>query len=267
MMQDPSHTPASDQHLLIRIGHSTLALLTHDGRQVSDYVESPTKNGISTAANLREWLKSQPLLSASYAQVRTLVLAPTLLVPTDEFDSSEADVLYKYTFSGHDRDTVLHNVLPDHHAVVVFGIEKDLSTVVSDHFSTCQWQPVCQPVWQRFVKRQQPSRERQRLHVYFHDGLADVFSFNGSHFRFHNSFPASHAKDALYYVLNAFTQQGLKATRDEVMILGSVANRKWLVQQLETYVGHVVEAEMPAIQPDTSQWPSMPADLIFSISQ
>lgn len=265
-MQESSHTP--NQRLLIRIGQSTLALLTHDGHQVFDYEETEMRSGVSTAANLREWLKSQPLLSGSYSNVGILLHTPTLLVPTDEFDSSDSEALYKYTFSHHDHDEVRHLVLPTLHAVVVFGIDKDLLTVVTDHFTACQWQPVCLSVWQRFGKRTlQPNREQQRLHVYFHDGHADVFSFNGSHFKFSNIFAVTHAKDALYYVLNAFTQQGMKATRDEVMVVGHMANKKWLVQQLETYVGRVSVPELSATQPDTSQWPTMPADLVFSLSQ
>lgn len=265
-MQESTNTP--NQRLIVRIGQSTLALLTYDGHQVCQYEETEMRSGVSTAANLREWLKSQPLLAGTYSNVGILLHTPTLLVPTDEFDSSDAESLYKYTFSHHDHDEVRHLVLPQHHAVVVFGIEKDLLTVVTDHFADAQWQPVCLSVWQRFGKRGlQPGREQQRLHVYFHDGHADVFSFNGSHFKFCNSFLATHAKDALYYVLNAFTQQGMKATRDEVMVVGHVANKKWLVQQLETYVGRVSVPELPATQPDTSQWPTMPADLVFSLSQ
>lgn len=266
MMQEPSHS-ITNQRLLIRIGHSSLSLLTYDGHQVSHYAEAEMRSGMSVAANLRDWIKSQPLLTDRASDVTILLQTPNLLVPSDEFGTDEAAVLYRYTFSGHDHDRVDHIVLPDHHAVVVFGIDKDLGTVVTDHFGNCQWQPVCLSVWQRMGKRGSHDREHQRLHVYFHDGLADVFSFSGSHFKFCNAFTASHANDTLYYILNAFTQQGMRSTRDEVMILGQVSNKKWLVQQLESYVGRVIVPEQTAIQPDTSQWPSMPTDLIYAISK
>ena len=222
------------------------------------------KSGVSVAANLRKWLKSQPLLSASYDETEILLFSPTLLLPDDDFEPSDAEVLYKYTFSAHDRDIVRHCVLPDQHAVVVFGIDKDLYMVVADHFATCHWMPVCLPVWRHFGKRnREHDRSHSRLHVYLHDGYADVFSFSGSHFKFSNSFAATHAKDALYYVLNAFTQQGMKASRDEVMVLGSMANKRWLVQQLQTYVKSVNEPELPVLDTNSPHPSSIPTDLIL----
>ena len=263
MQESPQ--PASQQ-LVIRIGQSTLALLLHDGHQIAHYEETVMRSGISTAANLRDWLKAQPLLMAPHATTTILLHTPTLIVPLDEFDTADTNALYTYTFSGHDRDVVTHTVLNDRHAVVVFGIDKDLDTVLTDQYGSCRWLPVCLPVWRRMGGRGGHHRERQRLHVYFHDGQADVFSFNGSHFKFSNQFPATHAKDALYYVLNAFTQQGMKATRDEVVVLGALPNRKWFVEQLGQYVGSVTVPELSTTQPDTSAWPTMPADLIFAIN-
>ena len=92
-----------------------------------------------------------------------------------------------------------------------------------------------------------------------------MFSFNGSHFKFSNTFEATHAKDVLYYVLNAFTQQGMKASRDEVVVLGSMTNKQWLTQQMAAYVGQVTVPDMQALTPDASQYPTMPPDLVFSI--
>ena len=257
-MQETSHISDNDQRLVIRIGRTAIAFLTLQGQQVADYEETEMKGGISVAANLREWLKSHPQLSAAHDQADILLLSPTLLVPSDEFDAEDAAPLYKYTFTGHDRDMVAHQAIAGHHAVVVFGIDKDLHTVLSDTFATCRWQPVCLPVWRHEGKqRGKDEKNSKRLYVYLHDGQADLFSFNGSHFKFSNTFEATHAKDVLYYVLNAFTQQGMKASRDEVVVLGSMTNKQWLTQQMATYVGQVTV-------PDMSD-PTMPLDLVFSI--
>ncbi|MBO4659712.1 MAG: DUF3822 family protein [Prevotella sp.] len=265
-MQETSHIPGTGQRLIIRIGQSTIALLTINEQHAVNYEETEMKGGISVAANVREWLKAHSQLTDSHDQTDILLHTPTLLEPYDEFDAADADMLYKYTFTGHDRDVVNHHELSGLHAVAVFGIDKDLHMVMADHFATCRWFPVCLPVWQH-EGNNKDNRSRKRLHVYLHDGHADVFSFNGRLFMFSNSFVATHAKDVLYYVLNAFTQQGMKASRDEVVVLGSMANKQWLVQQLETYVGKVSVAEVPALLPDAPSLPPMPEDLILLTSQ
>ena len=137
-MQETSHISDNDQHLVIRIGRTSIAFLTLQGQQVANYEETEMKGGISAAANLREWLKSHPQLTASYDQADILLLSPTLLVPSDEFDAEDAAPLYRYTFTGHDRDVVVHQAVAGLHAIVVFGIDKDLHTVLADTFATCR---------------------------------------------------------------------------------------------------------------------------------
>ena len=123
------------------------------------------------------------------------------------------------------------------------AIEKDIQTVLSDHARRCTYLPVCLPVWEHYGRSS--SITRQRLHGYFHDGKIDIFSTSGNRFKFCNAFSATHSHDTLYYLLNAFTQLGLKPTRDEVVLLGSVAHQQWIADHLGKYVEHIVVEPLP----------------------
>ncbi len=242
--------------LIIRIGMDSLTVLTNDGQQTT----MDMKSGISISANLREAFKTLPLLSKNYERATIMVDAMTLLIPEEEFHDADSDILFSHAFSGHESDVKEHYTMADLHAVALFGFDKDLLTVIHDHFTATTFIPVCAPLWEHFAR--QTSQSRQRLYGYFHDGKLDIFCFAKNRFKFSNSFSATHAHDTLYYLLNAFSQLGMKADRDEISLIGSTPHKLWICNNLKTYVQRVVDDEADSLDlPLLRRFPAMPIDL------
>ncbi len=246
--------------ILFRIGNSTISFLPLETDGPShDYISLDIKGGMSVSANLREAFKTHPQLSTPYDKAQVLVDTSTILIPEDEFAKDEASILFDHTLSGHLNEPKLHCVLGNHRAVAVFAVNKDIQTVMADHFKEVVYQPVGLPVWQ--LCSPHTDLARQRLYGYFHDSKVDVFCLNGHRFKFSNTFSAVHSHDALYYLLYAFRELGLKADRDEVALLGSTPHMKWIEDNLKQYVGRTLKEEEAVGSIQETAWPQMPLDM------
>lgn len=264
LMQTQS-TRRGQEILFARLSQNSFAFLAQViGQDKQQSTTFDTKSGISISANLREAFQSVPLLQSTYNQAVILVDTATLLVPEEEFHEEDIDLMFAHALSGHEHETKKCVTLPGLHAVVVFSIAKDIITILSDHFSNYQILPLCHPVWQH-VSRQSDYIGRQRLNAYFHDGKVDIFCISKNRFKFCNTFGATYEHDALYYLLNTFTQLGFQASRDEFVIMGDTPHKKWIVENLKHYVSQVTEPDIPASAPDANH--SYPYDLTLLSTQ
>ena len=194
-----------------------------------------TNNGISVAANLREAFTSSELLQSGYQRTLVLTDTPVLLIPIDEYDAQQQETLYHHTFTGLKNAAVEAYVIPWAHAVAVFGVNKDLKTVLEDHFADIRFMPAGHPVWQHLFKNGAGSI-RKRLYAYFQGAYMEVFCFHQNRFRFYNRFPAEHAHDALYYLLYTWKQLAYDADSDELYMVGDMVHKDWLMEKLHQYL-------------------------------
>ena len=242
------HSKKQSPSLVIRLGRSAQTFLAHDASTGSDETAIHEMNiGISVPANLREAFRKQAILGRNYASVTVLADVPVLVVPDEEFAEADSSIIYRHTFSGHDHDVMRHCTMERLHAVALFGLEKDLLTVMDDHFPAATFMPVCLPVWEHYCRHAEVAH--QRLYGYFHDDKLNVFAFAKGRMKFCNAFSATHAHDALFYLLSVFTQLGLKADRDEVVLLGSTPQQQWISDNLQGYVRRVDRSGMLADSP------------------
>ncbi len=254
----------NNRQLIIRVSRASLTFSTtsHDEVVFERYA---LKNSISMAANLREALRTVPLLQEPYSHVVVIVDSPVLLVATDQFQEEEQDSIYRYTFTGQEQQSILHYVVPDLNAVAIFSIHKDLRTVLTDQYgATLRLQPVMVSIWNHLYQKSFTG-PRQKLYGYFHDHQLDVFAFGQNRFKFSNSFPvSSNPNDALYYLLSVWKQLGLDAGEDELHLCGDIAEREQLAEEARRYVKRVFitnpSGEFNRAQ--VSQIPGMPYDLM-----
>ena len=175
------------QRLVVRVSRGSISFSVADGLEVT-FERYAIKSSISLAANMREALRTVSLLHQSFERVTVMVASPVMLMPSDLYDKTEVEPLYRYTFSQTEQQAVLSHVLPELNAVAVFGIHKDLRTVLTDSFGTAvHFRPAMASVWRHFYQRSFTG-PRNKLYTYFHDQHVEVFSFVQNRFRFCNSY-------------------------------------------------------------------------------
>lgn len=226
------------KRLIIRVSSGNLSFSTTDGSQVI-FERYPVKSSISMAANMREALRTAPLLQEQYERVLVMVDSPVLMVPADLYQEEEQTALYRYTFSRHEGLSVTSHVLPQLNVVVLFSIQRDLLQVLSDHYPQLRLQPATSSVWCH-LHQKSFTGPRQKLYGYFHDHQLEILSFTQNRFKFYNAYPIGNTPhDALYYLLSVWKQLSMNPREDELHLCGDLPEREQLTEEARQYVKRV----------------------------
>ena len=256
--------------ITIRIGRSSLSFTMLDATNtVQPIVYEPyvVKAGITTAVNLREAFKSDFLIDTDVNRADVLLDTPQLLVPIEQFEEGDIKTLFDHAFPARQGQCIMgYNVLPDLSAVCIFAINKDLYNVINDQYDHVQYIQAMTPVW-RHLHQRSFTGHRNKLYGYFHGKHLDLFSFQQNRFKFCNSFEASHAYDALYFLLYVWKQLHLEAEHDELHIVGDIPEQAWLIQELKRYLrnAYVINPMSDFHQSPVTKIAGMPYDLMTLI--
>ncbi len=257
--------------MTIRIGKKTLSFTLLDATSKERpviYEPYIVKGGVSMAANLREAFKTADLMSVDTRRAQVLLDTPCALVPIELFDEKDVVAIYNHAFPANEEELriVLYNVLPDLKAVCLFAVNKDLHGVLCDQFDEIQFIQSMTPVW-RHLHQRSFTGHRNKLYGCFHSKRLDLFSFQQNRFKFCNSFEASHAYDALYFLLYVWKQLHLEAEHDELHIVGEIPEQEWLLQELKRYLqkAYVISPEADFLQAPATKVQGLPYDLMTLI--
>lgn len=248
--------------LTIRISTNALSFSAQQADGTIAYEPYHVKSGVSIAANLRQAFSESELLASGYKSVLVLMDAPVLLIPIEEYQQETVEVLYTTAYKADHSSTVLHSVLPDVNAVAAFSMNKDLRLVLDDNFNDVAIIPLMQPVW-KWLYRRSFDGTRRKLYAYLHDRKMELFSFRQNRLSFCNTFEATHAADAAYYLLAAWQQLGFKADADALHLVGSHAEKEALKNMVSEYIPNIQEltASTEFADAPSLQHPDMPFDL------
>jgi hypothetical protein len=264
MQETDTNTNKKQTALTVRISSTLLFAMPDLSRDEKVFFRPyPVRNGISVSTNLREAFKTEAFLKYDYERVNVMIDTPTLMVPIEEFNEDDNETIYNHTFQGHKQDHILFNVIPDLNAVVLYPINKDIKLVLSDHFSNIRFMNVMHPVWSYLHKRSFTG-QRRKLYAYFHDRCVDVFAFRQNRFIFTNRFDATHAHDALYYILYTWKQMGLNNEDDELYTVGDIPNKEWIIERLRTYLqrAYVINPTADFNRAPATMIDNMPYDML-----
>lgn len=225
------------QQLTIRVGRGTLSFsMPADNGQDILFEPYVVKSGVSMAANLREAFKQSDLLQEPLpARCRVLTDGDVLMVPVEMFSEDTMEDMHHHAFPNGEQDVILYNVLPDLNAVAVFSVNRDLRTVVDDHFHNVRFIAALSPVW-RHMHQRSFTGTRYKLYGYFHEKRLDIFSFQQNRFKFCNTFEANRGHDSLYFLLYVWKQLRLQPEYDELHIVGDIPEKDWLLAELKKFV-------------------------------
>ena len=259
-----------NRKLIIRIGRNTLSFTLPDPadkEQPLRHEPYVVKGGISMAANLREALKTATLPSENVKRVQVVIDTPSMLVPIEQFEEETINDLYTFTFApSQEPRKILFNVLPDLKAVCLFPINKDLYGVINDRYDDVQFIHALAPIW-RHMHQRSFTGHFNKLYASFLGRQLCLFAFQQNRFKFCNTFDASHAQDALYFIMYVWKQLRMDAFRDELHLSGEVPEEKQLMQELKQYLQKVYLSNPAAEfnQAPATKVKGMPYDLMTLI--
>ena len=232
-----------NRKLIMRIGRNTLSFTLPDPADKERplrYEPYVVKGGISMAANLREALKTATLPSVDVKRVQVVLDTPAMLVPIEQFEEETINDLYTYTFApSQEPRKILFNVLPDLKTVCLFPINKDLYVVINDRYDDVQFIHALAPVW-RHMHQRSFTGHFNKLYASFLGGRQlCLFAFQQNRFKFCNTFEATHAQDALYFIVYVWKQLRMDVLHDELYLSGEVPEEEKLLKELKMYLQKV----------------------------
>lgn len=197
---------------------------------------------MSLSANLREAFKEQSYLNAHFTKAVLMLNTPVVLIPREDFEETEdfdKEAMYSCVMTGHKGEEKILREMPQFEAMALYAVNKDLKMVVGDNCERVDVTSIMLPMWEHLYKRYYQNGDRRRMFAYFHDKCLDICSFEQRRIHFANVFDAQHAHDAMYYILFAWKQLGMRQKGDELFIAGEMPHGEWLLQKLESYIAHV----------------------------
>lgn len=203
-----------------------------------DYTPYIVRSGVSLSANLRTALQELPMLADKEQSMRVFISSECLIVPAQEFEEDKMELLLTHSFPHLRSFVAKYNVLPDLNAVAVFAVNKDLNTVLQDHFAKVSFITLMSPVWRQMYQRSFTG-QRRKLYAYFHEDKMEIAAFRQNRFSFCNSYNVTHVQDMVYYLLFTWKTLGLDANEDELHIAGNIKLRDELDAELRRYLSNV----------------------------
>ena len=222
-----------------------------------------TKGTMSIAANLREAFRTMEIFSATYHKVAVVADTPKVIIPVDLFKENDAPELFSHSYSTIDNMVVKSNIVPDLNVATVFGLTKDLHTVINDRYPEATLFCASTPVWRYLFKRSFLGT-KGKVYAYFHDQLLEVLNYGQNRFRYNNTFDISNAHDALYFILNVWKQLSMNQQQDELHLVGDIPEQEWLENELKGYIAKVytIKPSSDFNRSPIAQIKSMPYDMM-----
>ena len=254
------------QRLVIRASRFSLAFATQDityPATTVNFAPYNVKGTMSMAANLREAIKTSEMLARNYAKVTVMADSPTLAIPLDLFDTKDAQKLFCHSHPDSSNDIVMHTVLAELNAAMLFAVKKDFHNVIIDRYGSASFFASSAPVW-NYLFRRNFLGSRIKLYAYFHDQRMEVIAYGQNRFKYFNTFETENAHDAVYFLLSVWKQLALRPDHDELHMVGELPDRQWLEDELKEYLKKVytVNPSTDFNRSPIAQMKDMPYDMM-----
>lgn len=240
-MANESETPMhEDARLTIRLTARDLWLMAID--KSAEYgirhERFDLKPGFSPTAEIRDCLQNSTLMCNNYRKAQLLVDAPVMLTPIEEYHGQDHKALFVRTFRPEQRETIVKHIIPDLNVIAFFTLRTEVQTLLSERFDELRIIPLMRTTWSRMHKKSLMGN-RKKLYAYFHEDKLEVFAFEKSRFKYHNSFEKISSADAVYFMLHVWKTIGLDNNEDEMYLLGILPDEERIKSQLERYLRKV----------------------------
>ena len=197
----------------------------------------------SLLKTLEEVVYDNPLMLCEFRKVHILVdTLDYMMIPasTGEADARE---MFMTMHPGYDGTVELCDT-STRNAVVVYGIDRDLSGFLHRTFVGATVMPHILPLTRYFSSK--PGRgNSRRMICNFRQSAMDIVVLDGNSMLQANTFTFRAPMDAVYYILASRSLHGLDPYGDELLLAGDQQLREEVAPVLRTYISRVMPALFP----------------------
>ncbi len=240
-------TIGNSDTLFIRIGEDKIVFARYDRIKEStlNYSCFPIDKSVSLNANMHKALAGQPLAKGDFTRVAVLVDCRVVLVPLNEFDDDEMDLMYKYNMpQSYSRHRVFYDMLPLQNAVMLGSVDKDLEHTVLEAFPNAMFHSALMPLLLHFSSLcSRTDKAGKAFATWMGENLV-LMAFRKGEISLTNTYEKVGGKsNALYFLLSFLRQWNVVPERDEVYLAGWSEKNEETERQLAPYMPNTFRLE------------------------
>ena len=227
--------------LSIRLSTDGFCFAVHNPKVANEYAYLPYRIDPSKplTANLKTAVEETEMLRHTYGAVNILIAdASYTLVPKEYYAEQYKEDFYKQAMGTTTNSIVLHNFVGDEHAVVLFGIERQLHRYLTTQYPKAHIVAAMTPLIHFGVEHSYTKNKRYCL-LHLHKRSIDFMCYENASPLFVNTFQYCDTADAMYYILGCWSTLGLSQTDDTLHIVGQSRQGKTLTKELEKFIQHI----------------------------
>ena len=212
----------NNKSLSIRVCSNGLSFCTYAPGQEKpfEYKVWDVNHTISLAANLKDALLNEPMLTQEYQRVNVLITTPHFTtVPVAAFQKEDIGTVYQFVFPKDKAQHISYNVLRRSGIAIVFGLDRNIHQLLLDDFPRARFYASASTLIEFFGENSLFGKGR-KMYVYLHEREMTVYAFEQGRMLFVNTFPVMSVADMQYYVLNVWKEQAFDQVDDSLLIVG-----------------------------------------------
>lgn len=233
-MRETGNKRITEQELSIRIYSDGFSFSAPQGSK-----ELKVKTGETLSQAFQAAYPELALFRVDYEEVSIMADYPSTRIPLDEFRSEEARALYKLTFGADSLQgmNIHYEMLPALEVIEVFALDAELENLIFQYYPHASIHSYFGQLMNRMQSRDKRDRgNNRRLYVHCNARQLFLFSYEGGHLQYANSFEAPSLNNQLYFLLYAWKQLGFHQEEDSCVLIGK--NRE-LESALQRYLPHI----------------------------
>lgn len=227
--------------------NSLSILITQDGLSYSIYDIDNKKVqalvsmqfDVNKADEIRKFIEDEGLKDAQFENVNIVYATRnTTIAPDAIFDENSAKNIYALNRRISPDEEIRYSRLPKSQTVIIFAIEKEISSLLDELFPRYNLYPQSYPLIETGLTKTKISEKpnRQRMLVQVFEDFFETLVIDKGQIVNYNTYSYKSANDMLYFIVNTFEQLGLSQEECEVAFSGFIEQDNLATIHLKKFV-------------------------------
>ena len=194
---------------------------------------------VNKTDEIRKFIEGEGLKDAQFENINIVYATRNVtIVPDVIFDENSAESIYALNRKISPDDEIRYSRLPKSQTVIIFAIEKEISSLLDELFPRYNLYPQSYPLIETGLTKTKISEKpnRQRMLVQVFEDFFEILVIDKGQIVNYNTYSYKSANDILYFIVNDFEQLGLSQEDCEVAFSGFIEQDSLTVIHLKKFI-------------------------------
>ena len=188
---------------------------------------------------IMKFIEDEGLKDAHFENINIVYATRNVtIVPDAIFDENSAESIYALNRRISPDEEIRHSRLPKSQTVIIFAVEKAVSSLLDELFPRYNLYPQSYPLIETGLTKTKISEKpnRQRMLVQVFEDFFEILVIDKGQIANYNTYAYKSSNDILYFIINTFEQLGLSQEDCEIAFSGFMEQDDLAVLHLKKFV-------------------------------